>query len=129
MGAPAAKLGDQVIAVDTHIVIVPGVGPTPLPHPFAGQLMDSLSQNVLIMGQPAATVGSIARNLPPHIPTSPGTSFSSRPANQGTVVAGSRTVLINGKSAARAGDTVSTCNDPADLPAGSIVAAGTVLIG
>jgi uncharacterized Zn-binding protein involved in type VI secretion len=42
---------------------------------------------------------------------------------------GSVTVLINGQGAARAGDTATTCNDPADLPVGTVVAAGTVLIG
>jgi uncharacterized Zn-binding protein involved in type VI secretion len=38
-------------------------------------------------------------------------------------------VLINGKPAARQGDTALTCNDPADLPAGTVVAAGTVMVG
>jgi len=38
-------------------------------------------------------------------------------------------VKINGKMAARNGDTAMTCNDPADLPAGTIIAAGTVMIG
>ena len=35
MGQPAAKQGDQIVATDTHIVIVPGTPPTPtpLPHP------------------------------------------------------------------------------------------------
>jgi uncharacterized Zn-binding protein involved in type VI secretion len=42
---------------------------------------------------------------------------------------GSTTVLINGKPAARNGDTALTCNDPADLPAGTVVAVGTVNIG
>jgi uncharacterized Zn-binding protein involved in type VI secretion len=37
--------------------------------------------------------------------------------------------LINGKPVARNGDTALTCNDPADLPAGTVVAVGTVLIG
>ncbi len=37
--------------------------------------------------------------------------------------------LINGKQAARNGDTATTCNDPVDLPVGTVVAAGTVLIG
>jgi uncharacterized Zn-binding protein involved in type VI secretion len=42
---------------------------------------------------------------------------------------GSLTVKINGKPAARAGDTVMTCNDPVPLPVGKIVAAGNVMIG
>jgi uncharacterized Zn-binding protein involved in type VI secretion len=129
MGQPAAKQGDTVVAVDTHVVIVPGVGTSPLPHPFVGTLTDSLSQDVMIMGMPAAIVGSVAQNSPAHIPTPPGTSFNNPPANQGTVQNGSPTVTINGQPAARAGDTVKTCNDPADLPVGTILATGTVLIG
>jgi uncharacterized Zn-binding protein involved in type VI secretion len=38
-------------------------------------------------------------------------------------------VHINGKPAARMGDMAQTCNDPADLPAGTVIASGTVLIG
>ncbi|HEX6861339.1 MAG TPA: PAAR domain-containing protein, partial [Thermoanaerobaculia bacterium] len=51
------------------------------------------------------------------------------PANKGTVKMGSATVKINGKAAARNGDAAETCNDPADLPVGTVVAAGTVMIG
>lgn len=131
MGQPAAKQGDQIVAVDTHIVIVPGSPPvpTPLPHPFAGIINGALSSDVNIMGMPAATVDSTADNTPPHIPTPPGTSFQKPPANKATIKMGSATVKINGKAAARAGDTAMTCNDPSDLPAGTVIAAGTVLIG
>jgi uncharacterized Zn-binding protein involved in type VI secretion len=38
-------------------------------------------------------------------------------------------VQIGGQPAARNGDPVTTCNDPADAPVGQIVAAGTVEIG
>lgn len=131
MGQPAAKQGDQIVATDTHIVIVPGAPPTPtpLPHPFTGLINGELSTDVNIMGMPAATVGSTADNTPPHIPTPPGTTFQSPPANKGTIQIGSQTVNINGKPAARNGDTATTCNDPADLPVGSVVAVGTVAIG
>jgi uncharacterized Zn-binding protein involved in type VI secretion len=129
MGQSAAKQGDKIVAVDTHIVMVPGTSPTPLPHPFSGILGGGLSTNVRIMGLPAATVGSTADNQPPHIPTPPGTGFQKPPANKGTVQAGSPTVRINGKPAARNGDSALTCNDPADLPAGTIFGAGTVSIG
>jgi uncharacterized Zn-binding protein involved in type VI secretion len=37
--------------------------------------------------------------------------------------------MINNKPAARNGDTALTCNDPADLPIGTVVAVGTVMIG
>jgi uncharacterized Zn-binding protein involved in type VI secretion len=132
MGQPAAKENDQVVAVDTHIVMVPAgpaLVPTPLPHPFSGVLNGGLASTVKIAGAAAATVGSTAENKPAHIATPPGTSFQSPPANKGTVKMGSATVKIAGQAAARNGDTVMTCNDPADAPVGTIVAAGTVSIG
>jgi len=83
MGQPAAKQGDRVVAVDTHIVMVPGPPappvPTPLPHPFAGMLSGGLSTDVKISGKPAATVSSTADNAPPHVPTAPGTTFTVTP--------------------------------------------------
>jgi uncharacterized Zn-binding protein involved in type VI secretion len=132
MGQPAAKKGDQVVAVDTHIVMVPAAPspvPTPLPHPFTGIIGDGLSGDVNIMGMPAATVDSTADNTPPHIATPPGTSFQKSPANKATIKTGSDTVKINGKKAARSGDTAETCNDPSDLPNGKVIAVGTVFIG
>ena len=132
MGLPAAKKGDQILGTDTHIVLVPSPGgpvPTPLPHLFSGILNGGLSSDVKIMGQPAATVDSTADNSPAHMPTPPGTAFQSPPANKGTIKMGSATVKINGKAAARNGDVAETCNDPANLPVGTVVAAGTVLIG
>jgi uncharacterized Zn-binding protein involved in type VI secretion len=131
MGMPAAKQGDKVVAADIHIYLIPAAlgatVPTPLPSPFNGILTMGLSPNVLINGLPAATVGSVAINTPPHIPQ--GGPFSKPPSNQGTIINGSPTVLINSKPAARAGDMAITCNDPADLPIGSVVAVSTVMIG
>ena len=133
MGQPAAKQGDQIVAVDTHLVMVPAPPgppvPTPLPHPFIGIINGSLSSDVNIMGMPAATVDSTADNTPPHIPTPPGTAFQSPPTNKATIKVGSPTVKINGKMAARNGDTALTCNDPADLPNGQVIAVATVFIG
>lgn len=133
MGQPAARQGDPVVGVDTHIVLVPSgtaTVPTPLPHPFSGTLTQELSSDVLIDGRPAATVGSVAQNQPPHVPTPPGTAFQNPPANRGTVEIGSATVTINGKAAARAGDPVRTCNDPTDLPVSTIsTGSASVLIG
>ena len=133
MGQPAAKQGDKIVATDTHIVMVPAPPgppvPTPLPHPFTGMLNGVLSSDVKVMGLPAATVDSTADNTPAHLPTAPGNGFQKPPANKATVKLGSPTVKINGKAAARNGDTAETCNDPANLPAGKVVAAGTVLIG
>lgn len=131
-GKPIARQSDQVIGVDTHIVMVPvgpALVPTPLPHPFAGMLDGSLSTTVKANGRPVATVDSTATNQPPHIPTPPGTTFQKPPANRGTVRLGSQTVMAGGKPVARMGDIVETCNDPADMPVGNIVAAGTVMVG
>ena len=130
MGQPAAKQGDQITAVDTHIIMIPSPGgpvPTPLPHPFSGLINGNLSSNVKIMGMPAATQSSSADNMPPHIPQ--GGSFQKPPTNKGQIIMGSATVMINGKPAARNGDTAQTCNDPTDLPVGTVIAVGTVMIG
>jgi uncharacterized Zn-binding protein involved in type VI secretion len=130
MGQPAAKRGDQVTATDTHITLVPapsGTVPTPLPYVFNGIINGSLSSDVNIMGLPAATKGSTADNTPPHIPQ--GVSFQTPPSNKGELILGSATVKINGQPAARNGDTAKTCNDPTDLPVGTVVATGTVFIG
>jgi len=130
MGQPAAKQGDQIVGVDTHIIMIPSPGgpvPTPLPHPFSGLIDGSLSSDVKIMGMNAATLNSTATNTPPHIPQ--GGPFQTPPSNRGQIIMGSSTVLINGKGAARNGDTANTCNDPPDMPVGTVVAVGTVLIG
>lgn len=131
MGQPAAKQGDKITAVDTHIEMVPAPPgapvPTPLPNPFNGIINGNLSPNVKIMGLPAATMGSTAQNLPPHVfKAGP---FQRPPTNMATILKGSATVMINGKPAARTGDTAMTCNDPADAPVGTVVAGGTVMIG
>jgi len=131
MGLPAAKQNDQIVGSDIHIVMIPSPGgpvPTPLPHPFTGQLDGDLSTDVNIEGVPAATQGSTASNIPDHIPQ--GGPFQSPPGNKGTIQLGSTTVFINGKPAARTGDTALTCNDPADLPVGTVIASSaTVFIG
>lgn len=130
MGQPAAKEGDRIVGIDIHIVMVPSPGgpvPTPIPHPFSGQLDGALSSNVYIGGKSAATVDSTAKNEPPHIPI--GGSFQSPPHDTASIKQGSSKVFINGKAAARMGDVAETCNDPRDLPAGSVVASGNVFIG
>jgi uncharacterized Zn-binding protein involved in type VI secretion len=130
MGMPAAKQGDKVVGVDTHVLMVPSPGgpvPTPTPMPFAGTLDGALSADVVVDNLAAATEGSTASNTPAHVPAAG--PFQKPPSNKGTVNAGSATVLINNKPAARSGDTAMTCNDPADAPNGTIVASGTVLVG
>jgi len=126
MGMTAAKQGDQVTASDMHMIVTSS-GTVLTPHPFNGVLNGNLSPSVNIMGRPAATVGSTATNTPPHAPI--GGSFQKPPANRGTIQSGSGSVFVNGRPAARHGDTAMTCNDPADLSAGKVVATGTVMIG
>lgn len=128
MGQTLAKQDDQVIATDTHLVRV-GKSYVPLPHPFNGIIDGGLSADVNVMGKPAATVNSTATNTPAHTPTSPGSSFLRPPKDEATIIAGSGSVFINGKPAARNNDTALTCNDPADLPVGTVVAVGTVKAG
>ena len=128
MGQPAAKQGDQITAIDIHQIQPPGpVSPIPVPHPFNGIINGGLSTNVMIGGRPAATVGSTALNTPPHIPQ--GGTFVIPPTNQGQILKGSSTVMINKKPAARAGDQAQTCADPIPNMNAKVVAVGNVLIG
>jgi uncharacterized Zn-binding protein involved in type VI secretion len=129
MGQAAAKQGDRIQAMDTHLIQPPGpVSPVPTPgHTFNGILNSNLSTDVMIMNKPAATVGSIANNTPPHVPI--GGTFVIPPTNIGRVLMGSTTVFINNKPAARMGDKAETCNDPVPLPVGTVIAVGTVFIG
>jgi len=132
MGQPAAKANDRIVATDTHIVMAPAgpsLVPTPLPHSFSGLLTGGLASSVRIGGQLAAVVGSTADNTPAHLPAPPGVSFQKPPTNKATIQTGSTSVRIEGKAAARNGDGATTCNDPTDLPAGTVIAAGTVRIG
>jgi uncharacterized Zn-binding protein involved in type VI secretion len=127
----AAKKGDSIVAFDTHLILpVPQPAPAvPVPmHPFSGVIDRNLSGDVSIEGRAAATVGSTATNTPRHLPL--GGTFVKEPTNQGEIVLGSTSVTINGKKAARLGDTAKTCNDPVDLPVGTVVVkAGTVSVG
>jgi uncharacterized Zn-binding protein involved in type VI secretion len=130
VASPAAKLGDQVIGTDIHIVMVPSSGgpvPTPRSMPFSGRIMTGCSSDVLIEGKPAAVHGSVAVNLPPHVPT--GGYFQKPPDNRGTVIAINPLVLVNGKPLAKSGDKVLSCNDPALAPTSTLVASGQVLVG
>jgi uncharacterized Zn-binding protein involved in type VI secretion len=131
MGSPAARSGDQVNGVDLHLVAVPPPSPPALlPHPFSGAIDGQMIASVTIEGRPAAVVGSTATNAPPHLPTTPGLSFVSPPANRGVVFLGSDTVAIGGRPAARLGDRVRTCNDPIDVTMGSVTSgASTVFVG
>lgn len=119
----AAKRGDHVLAVDTHLC-----DGAPMPVPFDGVLDTDLSPNVRAEHRHVALVGSVASNTPAHLPPG-GKTFDVPPANRGVVIAGSGTVFANRKALARNGDAVKTCNDLGDLPVGAIVASSTVKVG
>ena len=124
MGAPAAKQGDRIQAVDTHLVLdSSGVLLPPVQLPFGGQLANDLSTRVKIDGKPAAVVGSAAENEPHHLPP-PKTTFQTAPSNLGKVTAGSARVRIEGRAAARAGDPAETCTDAPPAVPGLVVATG-----
>lgn len=132
MGQPAATMGDKIVAVDIHIILIPSPGgpvPTPLPHPFSGTIDTGCAMNVMVGGKPLAVIGAGATNTPPHIPQ--GGSFSVPPTNRATIMTGSATVMVGGKPAARMGDTAVTCDDVAPTaPKGNVMGTGaTVLIG
>lgn len=130
MPMPAAREGDQVVATDIHIVMIPSPGgpvPTPIPHPFVGKLDGELSEDVTIEGKKAAVKGSTATNSPSHVPQ--GGSFQTPPDDSGTVEMGSSTVFINGKAAARTGDMASTCFDVPGAPGSIVSGASSVMIG
>jgi len=123
MPKPAAKAKDTILATDTHLL-----NGSPMKLPFRGVIDGDLSPNVLVEKKYAAMVGTTATNTPVHI-APPGKTFDKPPSNQGVIVGGSGTVLINDRQAARDGDRAKTCNDPKDLPVGLVVAKSTVIIG
>lgn len=130
MGEPAAKEGDKVVSVDTHVVMVPspnGAVPTPTPLPFSGALSGDLAPSVYVENKKAAVKGSTATNEPAH--TAPAGPFQKPPSDKATVHEGSATVFFVNEPAARMGDPAMTCNDPKDAPVGSVIASGTVLVG
>ncbi len=130
MGSPAAKEGDKVVGIDTHIVMIPspvGPVPTPTPMPFNGILCGELASTVFVDNASVAVEGSVAQNMPPHIPA--GGPFQRPPKNQAKVCEASSTVIVDGKGVARQGDYARTCNDPEDAPNGAVIAASTVFVG
>ncbi|MDJ0693226.1 PAAR domain-containing protein [Mastigocoleus sp. MO_188.B34] len=129
MGRPAARKCDVIFAIDIHLVMaVPLPSPVPTPLPFFGNINGNVSSNVEIMGKPAATVDSTAKNKPSHTVPSPA-FFVRPPTNKGSVASGSSTVIINGKEAARLGDRAKTCSDPVPLVSVVIGTGTTVFIG
>jgi uncharacterized Zn-binding protein involved in type VI secretion len=128
MGAPAARVGDNVLqsAPHCHAPIHPAaLVPTPTPHPALPlAIMPPGGVTVLIGGQPAARMGDMTAlcALPGCIPGGPG-----------VIMKASATVMICGQPAARVGDMTNhaSCVAPIPSPVGQIMPPGcpTVLIG
>ena len=107
-----AKKNDLAVGVDLHDRKVPaskGLKTVPaVPHPYIGKLVDKLSQDVTIDGQPAVTKDSKSKyDTPGHMPMPPGVKFRSRPSNEGVVSSGTvPSVKVNGKEIAVIGSKV-----------------------
>lgn len=128
MGTPAAVVGDRIMGTcGTHQIPNPSNGsPMPAPPmPFSAPITLGVVATVLIAGKPAVTVGCSGVNLPPHVGLHPADPFMAGPAQIGRVVAGSTTVLIGGKPAAKTGVQVLCCVQPGQL----VGSATTVLVG
>jgi uncharacterized Zn-binding protein involved in type VI secretion len=124
---PAARLGDMVLQDAPHChapIHPPAPVPTPVPHPAMPLAIIVGMPNVLIGGQPAATVTST---------TAPCMLAACVPGGPGMVAKGSATVMIGGLPAARVGDLTAhaTCVAPIPSPTGKIIPPGcpTVMIG
>jgi uncharacterized Zn-binding protein involved in type VI secretion len=129
MGTPAAVMGDEIKGTCfVHLIPNPATG-APQPGPpgqFAAPLLQGLATRTLIAGKPAAVQGSSGYNTPPHIGLHPADPFMLPPAQQGLIVVGSVSVLIEGRPAAKTGSACTIC---AGVPGQLIGSATTVLIG
>jgi uncharacterized Zn-binding protein involved in type VI secretion len=136
----AAKKGDQIVPLGVHFHFVKVPAPVfiaQLPHPCVWEITKNLSDDVFIHEQAAAMEGSGGENTGPkaHKALPPGTDFVRPPPNMDQAViakgSGSRSVFINKRPAARAGDIADTCNEPVGPKSGQVVVAGacTVFIG
>lgn len=129
MGTPAVVLGDRIVGTCAiHQIPSPTSGapqPGP-PMPFSAPLLQGLATQVLVAGKPAAVVGSSGTNAPPHVGLHASDPFMAPTQQTGRVVAGSATVLFEGKPAANTGCGVTICSGTPGQVTGS---ATTVLIG
>lgn len=111
---PAVKHFDPVMGVDIHILIVPMVGPVPIPHPHIAMIMDPMDY-VPIMGStvnvgfmPRGTAGTAGKTIP-HIPM--GAPFAKPPMNESEIFMGSATVLADGSPMTFTALPVLSCHD------------------
>lgn len=147
---------DIVVGVDFHVEVVPTPvpTPTPFPHPHCSVVWDPVGYVVgeltgmaiafatggpiapagpVLLGGRMATVTGDAASMPvKHIVIPPGTTFAlGITPSDAELLVGSKTVLVRGSSAVRAGDPGLPCSEPIRLPTGVVVptAPHNVMIG
>jgi uncharacterized Zn-binding protein involved in type VI secretion len=129
MGQPAVVLNDQITGMCVLHQVPSPTGapmPSPAPLPFSAPLTIGLATRVVIGGRPMAVQGSSGYNTPPHVGLHASDPFLVPTLQEGRVLAGSVTVLVEGKPAAYTGCTVTQCGSVPAQVAGS---AAQVLIG
>lgn len=115
MSAPPIVMNDQVTGSCTsHLMPNPSSGaPQPAPPlPFSAPLTVGLATTVTIGGKAVAVAGSQGFNTPPHVGLHPSDPFMAPTSQVGTVVAGSTTVLVEGKPLATAAGQATLCAAP-----------------
>jgi uncharacterized Zn-binding protein involved in type VI secretion len=130
VGAPAIVFGDQITAqCPIHMIPNPATGapqPSPVPFPFAAQVILGTVSTVLIGGQPAAVSGSSGYNTPPHVGLHPSDPYMVPTTQIGQITSGSFTVQIGGQPAATQSSLTTVCGS---LPGTLTATCTTVLIG
>lgn len=128
MGAPAIVMNDKITGTCAiHLIPNPASGapqPGP-PFPFSAPVVTGVVATVQIGGKPAAVMGNQGVNTPPHVGLHPSDPFLAPPAQMGTIVSGSTSVMIGGQPAATASSQCTCCSTPGTL----VPSVSDVLIG
>ena len=129
MGQPAVVFNDRITGMCALHQVPSPTGapmPSPAPLPFSAPLTLGLATRVSIGGRFVAVVGSSGYNTPPHVGLHATDPFMVPTMQEGRVVKGSTTVLVEGKPAAYTGCQVLQCGG---VPAQVVGTATQVLIG
>jgi RHS repeat-associated protein len=137
---------DLVVGVDVHIEMVPTPAPTPtpFPHPHCSVVFDPVGYIVgevagmlfsaacgqpidpngpILVGGRMATITGDSASMPvKHIIIPPGTVFAKGITDSDAeLMVGSKTVLMRGGNAVRAGEVGLSCSEPVRLPTAMVV--------